>query len=127
MRGSAHVWAVLIAAGCAAAQTGQTGSTGATGATGPTGPPASSGPGLSGTGGPSGAGEKQITMADLPAQVRLGLRAEAVRRGWAAAPVVVIVSDPLSYVRAIGGWTLRSRYPVLLDDGSPSAREDIAR
>jgi hypothetical protein len=68
-----------------------------------------------------------VTVADLPAQVRVGLRAESVRRAWPVAPVVVVVPDEASYVRAVGAWTLKSRYPVLIDDGSAAAREDVAR
>ncbi|MEX2220061.1 MAG: hypothetical protein WD749_15020, partial [Phycisphaerales bacterium] len=68
-----------------------------------------------------------MTMEDLPPQVRLGVRAEGVRRAWPVAPVVVLVPDEGSYLRAVEGWTLKSRYPVLIDDGSAAAREDIGR
>src|ERR1043165_1045281 len=68
-----------------------------------------------------------VRIEDLPPLVRAGVRAESVRRAWPAAPVVVIVPDELSYVRAIGAWTPRARFPVLIDDGAELTREDIAR
>ncbi|MGD9689032.1 MAG: hypothetical protein AB7Q91_06350 [Phycisphaerales bacterium] len=68
-----------------------------------------------------------IKLDDLPPQVRLGVRCEMARRQLMVAPVVVIVSDLRSYVAAIGRWSPRARFPVLLDDGTWSAREDIAR
>jgi len=40
---------------------------------------------------------------------------------------VVVVSDAASYLSAISRWTPALRFPVLIDDGSPAAREDIAR
>jgi hypothetical protein len=43
------------------------------------------------------------------------------------APVVVIVRDTTSYVQAISLWRINSRFPVLIDDGTPTARENIAR
>lgn len=63
----------------------------------------------------------------IPPQIRLGLRVEAVSRNIPTSPDVVVVSSGAAYVQAIAGWTLRLRYPVLLDDGTPQAREDIAR
>jgi hypothetical protein len=68
-----------------------------------------------------------MKLADIPAQARLGVRAETVRRAWPVAPVLVVVPDEASYVRAVGGWTLKARYPVLIDDGTLTAQEDIAR
>lgn len=67
------------------------------------------------------------TPDSLPPAVKLALRVEGVRLKLAVAPVVVIVPDPASYVEAIGRWTLDRRFPVLLDDGRPEAREHIAR
>lgn len=63
----------------------------------------------------------------LPPSLRLGLRAEAVQRQLPVISVVVIVPDTASYITAIGRWNLRARFPVLIDDGSPTATEDIAR
>ncbi|MBX3358393.1 MAG: hypothetical protein KF745_08190 [Phycisphaeraceae bacterium] len=70
---------------------------------------------------------QQISIDSLPPQVRLGARVEFARRQLAVTPVVVLVPDAASYVAAIGSWSLASRFPVLIDDGSFTAREDIAR
>lgn len=59
--------------------------------------------------------------------MKLGVRAEAVRRAWPVIPVVVVVPDEISYIRAIGSWTIKGRFPVLIEDGSPGSFEDIAR
>ena len=42
-------------------------------------------------------------------------------------PTVVIVPGGDSYIEAIAQWTPQARFPVLIDDGSARAREDIAR
>ncbi len=70
---------------------------------------------------------QQVRFEDLPPAIRLGVRAEAVRRAASVIPVVVLVSDPQSYLEAIARWTHAARYPVLVDDGSTLARENIAR
>lgn len=62
----------------------------------------------------------------LPAQ-KLGARVRAIDRAVGVSPVVVIVRDDRSFVEAIARWSPASRYPVLLDDGSPEARQAIAR
>lgn len=62
----------------------------------------------------------------LPAQ-KLGARVRAVDRAIGVSPIVVVVPDADSYVEAIARWTAALRYPVLLDDGTPRAREAIAR
>jgi hypothetical protein len=62
-----------------------------------------------------------------PPQVMLGQRLQAMRDQVKYLPVVVIVSDPRSYIEAVGSWTRVTRYPVLIDDGSPASREEIAR
>jgi hypothetical protein len=67
------------------------------------------------------------TLDELPVNLRLGARAEAVRRGWPAIRTVVVVPDEASYLEALAHWTLKGRFPVLLDDGTEGAREDIAR
>lgn len=63
----------------------------------------------------------------LPPATILGARADQVRRKLAVSPVVVIVSEVSAYVEAIGHWRLTARFPVLIDDGTPQARENIAR
>lgn len=69
-----------------------------------------------------------LTQADemIPAR-RLGVRAALVKRARLVIPDVVIVDSAASYLDAIGAWTPGRVYPVLWDDGSPRAREDIAR
>lgn len=42
-------------------------------------------------------------------------------------PTVVITRDLPSFVEAVSRWTPKLQFPVLLDDGSHRAREDIAR
>ncbi len=65
--------------------------------------------------------------AQLPPALILGKRAEIVRTRLAVLPVVVVVPDGPSYAAAVSGWSLERRYPVLIDDGSWRARNDIAR
>ncbi len=64
---------------------------------------------------------------DVPAEVKLGARVELLRRNWPVALMVVIADSPSAYAQAIGEWSPERRFPVLLDDGSDAAREDIAR
>jgi hypothetical protein len=81
-----------------------------------------------------------IKFEDLPPAARLGIRAEGVRRQSGVVPTVVIVPDTSSYVAAVAKWDVvvregkapgtrwvGVRYPVLIDDGTWQAREDIAR
>lgn len=65
--------------------------------------------------------------AGVPAEVRLGARVEALRRGWPVASMVVVADSPAAYLDGIAQWSPQRRFPVLLDDGSDAAREDIAR
>ena len=58
---------------------------------------------------------------------RAGLKASLMRQTQQIIPVVVIVSDSGSYLSAIESWEGPVRFPVLWDDGSDRAREDIAR
>jgi hypothetical protein len=66
-------------------------------------------------------------QAPLPPAIQLGLRAESVQRNLGTLSAVVLVPDESSYISAISRWTLTARYPVLIDDGSAAATEDIAR
>lgn len=59
--------------------------------------------------------------------VRLGLRVLAARRQIPIVPVLVIVPDEGAYLDAVERWRLGSMHPVLIDDGSDLARENIAR
>ncbi len=67
------------------------------------------------------------SLDQLPPPQRLGARVRAVERVVRALPIVVVVPDGPSYVEAIARWAPALRYPVLLDDGTPEAREAIAR
>lgn len=68
-----------------------------------------------------------VRFDQLPPQVQLGLRVGAVQVSMPVARVVVIVPDTASYIDRLAGWSRECRYPVLIDDGTPLAREDIAR
>lgn len=63
----------------------------------------------------------------IPLGMRLGRRVELVRQNILAFPQVVIVDSPAAYAHMISQWTLRGRFPVLIDDGSHRAAQDIAR
>lgn len=66
-------------------------------------------------------------MADVPPVLRAGVRVELLREHTTLHSTVVITSDARSYLEAIGRWTPDHRFPVLIDDGTRVAREDIAR
>ncbi len=70
---------------------------------------------------------EQQRFEDLQPAQKLGARVRSVDRAVGVAPVVVIVPDERSFVAAISRWSPASRFPVLLDDGTPEARESIAR
>lgn len=59
--------------------------------------------------------------------VLLGRRAGALMAARPVIRTVVIVPDPASYAEAIARWEPKAVFPVLIDDGSWAAREDIAR
>lgn len=63
----------------------------------------------------------------IPPQVLLGRRAEVLRLSLKVRPTVVIVTGRDDFVRAVARWSLAERFPILIDDGSDSAREDIGR
>lgn len=74
------------------------------------------------------------TLRDIFAQIqqqepirRAGLKASVIKRAQLTVPIVVIVDDAPSYLLAIRNWEAAVRYPVLWDDGTLEAREDIAR
>ncbi|MCC6426078.1 MAG: hypothetical protein IT435_04585 [Phycisphaerales bacterium] len=80
----------------------------------------------------------QPTAKDKPAQIEthpeinagfaLGQRVSFIRGQVEIVPVVVIVpDDATSYIEAIARWTPKARFPVLIDDGTRQATEDIAR
>ncbi len=63
----------------------------------------------------------------LPPQLMLGQRLAAMRGRTTVLGTLVIVSDAPSFLAAIGAWSDSVRFPILIDDGTPEAREDIAR
>ncbi|PCI08999.1 hypothetical protein COB72_07270 [bacterium] len=58
---------------------------------------------------------------------RAGMRANLLRQIQMIVPVVVVVSDAPSYLAAISKWEGMVRFPILWDDGTSQAHEDIAR
>lgn len=66
-------------------------------------------------------------VESVPPAVLLGIRVQQVQQLIPVAPTVVVVRDAASYVGAIAKWSPKLQYPVLIDDGSVLAREDIAR
>lgn len=70
---------------------------------------------------------KAASEASITAAAILRARVEAVRTKRRVVPIVAIVSDAKGFVGAISRWDVQSYFPVLIDDGTPQAREDIAR
>lgn len=68
-----------------------------------------------------------VAQQQMPASVVLGRRAIGFAHRIEVHPTVVIVEDLPSFVEAVSRWTPRLQFPVLIDDGSHRAREDIAR
>ncbi|MFG0260516.1 MAG: hypothetical protein ACF8LK_09220 [Phycisphaerales bacterium JB041] len=67
------------------------------------------------------------TQPEMHPGVLLGRRAGALLATRPVIRTVVIVPDPASYAEAIARWTPMAVFPVLIDDGSWAAQEDIAR
>lgn len=64
----------------------------------------------------------------LQSAFRLGDRVSSIRAQVPLLSTVVIVPDDArSYIEAVARWNPKLRYPVLIDDGSLRAAEDIAR
>lgn len=82
----------------------------------------------------SGAAPVRFNLADylaqtrgLPANLRAGARAHRFRESQQVAGTVVITDSAETAAEAIRGWRGLVRYPVLIDDGSVLAAENIAR
>jgi len=60
-------------------------------------------------------------------QRRAGLRAALLAQSTAILPLVVIVDSGAAFLSMIERWEWPARFPVLIDDGTARAREDIAR
>lgn len=71
--------------------------------------------------------EHQVRLGELPAEVRLGVRVEGVRRNLPVARTLVIAPTVDAYLDALHRWTVELRFPILIDDGTDEARERIAR
>lgn len=69
----------------------------------------------------------EAAIADMHPGVLLGRRAGVFFASRRVIPTVVLVPDPAAYAEAIAAWTPETVYPVLIDDGSQEAREDVAR
>jgi hypothetical protein len=61
------------------------------------------------------------------AAIALGERVRATQKQAQVIPTLVIVADGASYLDAISRWTPDLRFPVLIDDGSVLASDNIAR
>jgi hypothetical protein len=68
-----------------------------------------------------------VTEPRMHPGVLLGRRASSTLAARGVIPTVVLVPDPASYAEAIARWTPEAIFPVLIDDGTTTAREDIAR
>lgn len=68
-----------------------------------------------------------LDFNSLPPQIRLGVRVNLLRKNIPLHTAVVIVPDVSAYVEAIGEWSTEARFPILIDDGSDGAAENIAR
>ncbi|TVQ62087.1 MAG: hypothetical protein EA378_06380 [Phycisphaerales bacterium] len=69
----------------------------------------------------------RVALEDLPPIVQVAARSENLRSRVRVVPTVVLVPDASTYVFAVGSWRFPHAFPVLIDDGSPGARADIAR
>ncbi|MBL8764650.1 MAG: hypothetical protein JNM07_10320 [Phycisphaerae bacterium] len=76
-----------------------------------------------GNGPPPGEGRAMLA----PPPIRLGVRAATVQAKLPVARILVVVPDAASYLEALRAWSLEARFPVLIDDGTWVAREDVAR
>ena len=65
--------------------------------------------------------------SEMHAGVLLGRRAGSLLATRPVIRTVVIVPDPAGYAEAVGRWTPEAMFPVLIDDGSWEAQENIAR
>lgn len=65
--------------------------------------------------------------AQLEAAQRLGSRVSTIASAIPTAPVLLIAPDSSTYLHALSEWSLKSRFPILIDDGTARAAENIAR
>ena len=74
-----------------------------------------------------GAQEEATPEPQIPPEVRLGLRVAAMEQQLRVIPDLVIVEDEAQYIEAIARWRLPVCFPVLIDDGTFEAREQIGQ
>lgn len=68
-----------------------------------------------------------MPLNELPPPIRLGARVRAIRQGVPVIPTLVLVPTPQAYLDAIAQWRPDGRFPILIDDGTPHAREQIGQ
>lgn len=73
------------------------------------------------------AGSQAMQLDQLPPPIRLGARVRTIRQAAPVVPVVVLVPTPQAYLEALSAWHPTARFPILIDDGTPAAREQIGR
>ena len=72
--------------------------------------------------------DRALASIDRPEPAAtLGIRAATIKRFQRVIPTVVVVDDHLAAAEVIAQWAGLARWPVLIDDGSVDARENIAR
>lgn len=76
---------------------------------------------------PEGGAEQAAGTPEIPPIIRLGLRVNAVEQQMPVVPTLVVVPDADAYLDAIERWAPGVSFPVLIDDGTAEARENIAR
>lgn len=93
--------------------------------------PAQAEPGAEPQANPKGAsisiGQLLVGADRLSPPRRLGARAHILREAQQVVDAVIIVQTPADAARVIGSWAGLNRLPVLIDDGSLLAAENIAR
>ena len=72
-------------------------------------------------------GEVFASVDKADANRRAGLKSSLLAQSMQVIPMVVIVEHSASYLDAISGWEGPVKYPILFDDGTDLARENIAR
>lgn len=76
---------------------------------------------------PAGPEAKAAPAMQIPPAIVLGQRLAKASAAARVMPHVVVVRDAQSFVDAISAWTPTRRFPVLIDDGTPEAAEEIGR
>ena len=70
----------------------------------------------------------QGDAAEVPAPVKMGQRVKSLKQKVRVRPILVLVRNETEFADAVSLWKLpEDCFPVLIDDGSDAARENIAR